>query len=353
MFQSARIKLTAWYLLIITFISVSFSIVIYKMLTNELDRMERAQRLRIERRLPIRIPTIDLPQPLSANVFLDPDLLAETKNRLMIILIGIDLGILGASAVVGYILAGRTLLPISDMVDEQNRFITDASHELRTPLTSLKSEIEVNLRDPLLSIRQTKKLLESNLEEVNNLQILSDSLIKLTQYQKGHNGLPMTHVAVVTVVKEAIRKVARAAAYKHISVTSSIKPTTIEGNASALIELFTILLDNAIKYSGKQKKIHLSLQKIADHLLIHIEDQGMGIHSDDIPHLFDRFYRADKSRTKSQVPGYGLGLSIAKEIVEKHHGLIHVASKVNKGSTFSIELPIKHTTSPKPLFSFL
>src|SRR5258706_4156529 len=98
MFQSARIKLTAWYLLIITCISVSFSMAIYKVLTSELDRMERIQRLRIERRLPVRIPSVDLPQPLPPNVFLDPDVLTETKNRLMMILIAIDVSIVGASA---------------------------------------------------------------------------------------------------------------------------------------------------------------------------------------------------------------------------------------------------------------
>src|SRR3989344_8850426 len=163
MFKKARLKLTAWYLLIIMLISLAFSIAIDHLLTLELTRVERVQRLRQERRIP-RIPAID------------PEVIEETKNRLRINLILINLGILGAAGVAAYFLAGRTLKTIKNMVDEQNRFITDSSHELRTPITSLKTEMEVNLRDKKLN-KDTRKILESNLEEVNSLQSLSDNLI--------------------------------------------------------------------------------------------------------------------------------------------------------------------------------
>lgn len=319
MFHAARIKLTAWYLLIIMLVSISFSVVIFRVLTSELDRFERIERVRIER----RFPAID-----------------EIKHRLILRLININIFIFAGSALAGYFLAGRTLKPIADMVDEQNRFVTDASHELRTPLTSLKSEIEVNLRDPDLSPVQAKALLKSNLEEVNSLQVLSDGLIRLTQYQKGHNGLAVTDVSLAGIAREAIRKVTNAAKEKRITVTNGIRNINIQGNQTALTELFVIFLDNAIKYSPKQKTIHLTSRKSDGHIIIDIADQGIGIDEKDIPHLFDRFYRADKSRTKTGVPGYGLGLSIAKQIVEQHHGTIRVHSELKKGTTFSVELPI-------------
>jgi len=328
MFKSARIKLTAWYLLIIMVISLCFSVVIYKMLTFELDRFERMQRSRIERRLPDNF------------FFIDQDLIRETKNRLKMTLFLINITILGTSAVAGYFLAGRTLRPISEMVNEQNRFISDSSHELRTPLTSLKTEIEVGLKDGKLTLAEAKKLLESNLEEVNNLQKLSDGLIKLTQYQKGHNGLAIEKISLLEVVSEAAGKVSKLSKVKSITIENRVKDFKVDAEKQSIIELFIILLDNAIKYSHENTKIFLEAKKTDGMVEVMVKDQGVGIEEKDIPHLFDRFYRADKSRTKSDVQGYGLGLSIAKQIVDKHRGTILVKSKLGEGTTFTIRLPI-------------
>lgn len=343
MFNSARIKLTAWYSLIIMFISISFSVGMYKVLASELDRVERIQRFRIEHRLPeeSRIETFDI-QTRPPRPSLDPDLIDETKNRLIIILGLINLAILAASAGSGYFLAGRTLRPIKEMVDEQNRFITDSSHELRTPLTSLKSEIEVNLRNKKLTLEEAKKLLKSNLEEVNSLQVLSDGLIKLTQYQKGTNSFSVTEISLSSVVNEAVKKVNNLAKNKKIAIENKIKDYKIEANIQALTELFVIFLDNSIKYSKEKTKIILTSQKSEGYVSVQIRDEGMGIEKEEIPHLFDRFYRVDKSRTKSDIQGYGLGLSIAKQIIEKHNGSIKVESKINKGTIFTVQIPYKH-----------
>ena len=158
MFHSARIKLTAWYLLIIMLISVSFSVAMYKVLTFELDRVERMQRLRIERRVPDMARIIPPEQPFR----IDPDLVAETKNRLQLILLVINLAILASSAVAGYFLAGKTLRPIEKAMEEQKRFVADASHEIRTPLTALKTSMEVALRDKKISLSEAKEVLKSN-----------------------------------------------------------------------------------------------------------------------------------------------------------------------------------------------
>lgn len=328
MFQKARIKLTGWYLLIIMLISIAFSLAIYQVLTSELNRVERVQRLRQERSRLLRVPSID------------PEVIEETKNRLTAILALVNLGILALSAGAGYFLAGKTLKPIKEMVDEQGRFITDASHELRTPLTSLKSEIEVNLRDKDLNIRQARKLLESNLEEVNNLQYLSDNLIKLTQYEKS-NGSILEEINLSEVVIEAIKKVTNLAKNQNINIKNNIKDQKILGDKQSLIEMFVIFLDNAIKYSSKGKTVTLTSEKLDGWVEIQIKDQGFGVDEKDIPHLFDRFYRADKSRTKGDVSGYGLGLSIARQIVDKYHGSIKVESEVGRGTTFSIKLPLR------------
>ncbi len=341
MFRSARIKLTAWYLLIIMLVSISFSAAIYRVMSLEFDRVERMQRNRIERRLPGPGQVFPDQERLNpSSFFLDPELMVEAKKRLRLILILINTGILGLSTALGYFLAGKTLQPIKEMVEEQNRFITDASHELRTPLTSLKTEIEVNLRDKNLTLAEAKKLLKSNLEEVDNLQALSDGLIKLTQYQDDHNGLVFTQVSLGSVFSEAIKKVDSLAKKKKIEIVNQVSDFKIQGDRQMLVELLVIFLDNAIKYSQPQTKISLASKKTNNHILLKITDQGIGIKESDLPHLFERFYQADKARTKLETSGYGLGLSIAKQIVEKHHGSIKVKSQVGKGTTFIIQLPV-------------
>lgn len=335
MFQKARIKLTLWYLLIIMLISVAFSFSIYHVLTEELNRVERIQRLRQDRRLPV-------PSPRNSRIpSIDPEVIEETKNRLIATLLLINLGILAASALAAFFLAGRTLKPIKEMVDEQERFITDSSHELRTPLTSLKSGIEVSLRDKHLNLKDAKKLLESNLEEVNNLQYLSDNLIKLTQYQKTDSRHSFAKVSLAGVLNEAQKKVANLAKNKNITIKNQVGDLIIEADKQSLVEVFVILLDNAIKYSSQGKDVILTSQKTDGSIVINVKDQGMGMREEDLPHLFDRFYRIDKSRSKEEVSGYGLGLSIARQIIEKHNGSIKVESRVGKGSTFFVKLPLR------------
>src|SRR5436189_3681658 len=209
MFQSARFKLTLWYLLIIMAISIFFSAVIYFGATREFDRILRVQRYRMEHpEIRFRImqqgnffETIPLP-PLR-----EPQLIQEAKMRVLQNLIGINTLILLFSSLAGYFLAGRTLKPIKEMVEEQNRFITDASHELNTPLTSLRTSIEVNLRDSQLTLEKAKEVLESNLEETKNLHILSDELIKLTQYQKPNGNFAFETIVLADVIAAAIQKI--------------------------------------------------------------------------------------------------------------------------------------------------
>lgn len=170
MFQSARLKLTTWYLLIIIIISSLYSVAFYNAATREISRIIRIEHARQQ--------TFGAYFPLPPNLPSIEDLEA-IKTRLKVILILFNTGIFIIAGGAGYFLAGRTLRPIKGMMEEQNRFITDASHELRTPLTAARTEIEVALRDKNLTLTEAKKLLASNLEEVQNLQLLSDNLLQL------------------------------------------------------------------------------------------------------------------------------------------------------------------------------
>lgn len=344
MFQKARLKLTVWYLLIIVLISVGFSAVIYKALTQEIDRFSRLQRLRLERRFESEfIPSESRPRNIPSRIFIDPELAEETKRRLALFLTVVNGGILFAFGGLAYWLSGKTLKPIKEMIEEQNQFITDASHELKTPLTSLKSAMEVHLRDKNLNLISARTLISENIKEVDKLQSLSEGLLQLAQYRKPENLPKFEKVSSVSIVKKSIQKVKPQAREKAIIIKDEVQDFEFEGDEHGLTELLVILLDNALKYSQTGKSVVVTSKKTDGSFFVTVSDKGIGIEEKDLPHIFDRFYRADLARSKNENGGFGLGLSIARKIVDSHHGLISVESKPGEGSIFTVRFPVKQT----------
>ena len=141
-------------------------------------------------------------------------------------------------------------------------------------------------------------------------------------------------------MKKAVSNITPLAKRKKIPIAVHAPDQTIRGNKNALMDLLVILLDNAIKYSPKNKPVTISVKKTDSYILISVYDRGIGVEKKDIPYIFDRFYRADSARSTTGIGGYGLGLSIAKKIAEIHHGSIQVESKVGAGSTFTVQLPL-------------
>lgn len=338
MFHSARLKLTVWYLIIIMFICTTFSAVIYRFLVNEVERFERMQRFRIERRL-----QADPSHPYPSIIITSPELLSETKHRILLTLIVINSGIILIAGGLAYFLAGRTLKPIQTMVDEQNRFISDASHELRTPLTSLKSSFEVFLRNKNQSLSEAQTLIREGICDVNTLQSLSESLLQLAQYQKSDIDRHFEKITLNKSILEAMQKTKNSAKRKSISVQFKSPDLVLEANPYAITDMITIFLDNAIKYSSKNTQISIITKKVNSDILISVKDEGIGINEHDLIHIFERFYRADTVRSKNTTSGYGLGLSIAKKLVEMHRGTINAESEPGKGTTIFVQIPMKQT----------
>lgn len=318
-----------------------FSVAIYHVLTQEIERFERSARFRIERRLqedpsipdnlrPRRIPT---PLPISL------ELIEETKQRILFMLALVNIGICLSAGAFGFILAGRTLAPIQTMVEEQYRFVSDASHELRTPLTSLKSAFEVYLRQKDFRSSDPRTLVRESLQEVDKLQSLSESLLELAQYHHANTSFPVSVLSMTDVIDDAIHNVSALAKKKRITFTKHIQEARVRGNKEKLTGLFVILLDNAIKYSHYAGTITVSSQRLDGSLAVSVGDTGIGIRDQDLPRIFDRFYRADTARSTAKTDGYGLGLAIAKKIVTFHHGTIDVKSDIGKSTTFTVRLP--------------
>lgn len=329
MFNTARTKLTAWYIVILMSVSIAFSIVIYRGMSVEVERFAYLQRIRFER----RFTELGIPPP----PFADEEVIQEMKNHVVMVLLGINGVILVVMGGLSYFLAGQTLRPIQEMMETQDRFISDASHELKTPLTAMKSSLEVYVRDPKLTLHEAKSVLKDNINEVNRLQLLSESLLTLSESDIQSS---FTSVVLDEVMYQSVRLIGHSADKKQIRITiPSFGDVTVSGDKSKLIELFVILLDNAVKYSDKNSTISISKQIHKKGIEIHIQDEGCGIDENDLPHIFDRFYRSDSARKKQEVGGYGLGLSIAKKITEVHDGQIKITSKQQKGTTVSLWFP--------------
>ncbi|MGZ6004769.1 MAG: sensor histidine kinase [Candidatus Saccharimonadales bacterium] len=329
MIRSAVLRLTLAYLAILVVLTLGFSFLLYNISVHELNEEIR------------RPNSYELVQPglfLDYNRFRD-DRFSEARSHLISNLLILNLGTLVLGAMVSYGLAKKSIQPIEDALQAQSRFAADASHELRTPLTALQTEIEVALRDKKLTVGQARAQLTSNLEEVIKLRTLSDRLLKLARDEED---IEIKKIDLKPAVQKVINQAQALADNKKIKFANHAGKLQVMGNSQHLEDCLSILLDNAIKYSDKQSSVTIKTGTVDKFGYVSVRDQGQGIKPVDLPHIFDRFYRADNSRHKDNASGYGLGLSIAHKIIEAQNGQIEVQSTPGKGSTFTVKLPLPH-----------
>lgn len=324
------IRLAGTYLIIIMTMSVVFSAIFYGTAARELDRQPRG--------IGLGAGSYMLQNGDDIRDYFS-ERADEGRASLLAELVIINIFMLGVGSLISYLLAERTLKPIEENMEAQSQFVSDASHELRTPLTAIRTTNEVALRDSKLTIARARKVIEENIQDIARLQDLTDSMLGLL---KDDDTSQMTQeVDVQRAVSDAMNAVVPQALAKHITIEDSVAHDTIRGNAQAIAQLATILLDNAIKYSPSRSVVEVTSTKTSRHLTLVVTDHGIGMDEDTIGQIFTRFYRADKARTQQGVKGYGLGLSIAKKIVDAHEGKIRVESVLGGGTTFRVELPIK------------
>jgi signal transduction histidine kinase len=331
-FRTARLRLTAWYVSFVMILSICVSIIVYRSLMLELERSLRAQTTRIFGTYALQ-GQIVTPNDIA-------DIYNDAKSRILYHIVILNGGMLVLSTTISYFAAGKALQPLEQAVEEQKRFIADASHELKTPLTALKTEIEVALRDKKMTGSDAKNLLRSNLEEVEKMKQLTNYLLALSRYDNSNRSLQTQKVEIEEIINRSIKLVSQKAKVKNIDIKVQIQNFKLLTNFSSLEDLVVILLDNAIKYSTERKAITIRTLLKRNIGIIEIQDQGIGIKSSDIPYIFNRFYRADTSRSKHHAEGFGLGLAIAKSIVEMHRGKIEVESTPGKGTLFRVKVPL-------------
>jgi len=220
----------------------------------------------------------------------------------------------------------------------QRQFMEDISHELKTPLSVLKGELEVTLKR-IRSTQEYETTLHSSLEEVNHLVGIVENLLTLARFDAKTTTLQAITLDLNILLKDAVEAIQVLAIQKNITLQlNSAHTVEILADKNQLKRLILNILDNAIKYTPSGGKISIDLRQQKDSADIDIADTGIGIPESELPHIFDRFYRVDKSRSSI---GFGLGLSIAQSIAMAHGGKIYAKANIPQGTIFTISLPIK------------
>ncbi|MCL6087413.1 MAG: ATP-binding protein, partial [Actinobacteria bacterium] len=255
------------------------------------------------------------------------------------ILIFLNGGLLIIIPALAMILTRRTLAPVQQIYEQQKQFVSDVSHELRTPLSIMSGEMEIALKKN----RTTSEYLQvitSSRQELNNLANLVENLLFLARIDQGKSFLQSEKVDLTDVINNVIAILQEK--YKKKKITLKFKPAdesiTMSGQISMIRQLFFNIIDNAIIYTPENGKINISLSAEINNVVVKVKDTGIGISSEDQKKIFERFYRADFSR--SQEKGYGLGLAICRSIVSLHKGSINVSSQLGKGTTITVYFPL-------------
>jgi two-component system OmpR family sensor kinase len=228
-----------------------------------------------------------------------------------------------------------TLERLENLFTAQQRFLADVSHELRTPLTVIKGNVDL-----IRKFGSDDESLDSIKDEIDRLNRMVGDLLLLARAESGKLPLDLAPVEMDTLLLEVFNEMRVLAGSKVTLKLLEIDQAQVSGDRDRLKQVLINLISNAIHYTPAGGEVNLSLSKTSEFVQIVVRDTGPGIPTKDLPHIFDRFYRGEKSRTRSKATGFGLGLSIAYWIVDMHQGSIDVESTVGVGTTFTIKIPL-------------
>ncbi len=234
----------------------------------------------------------------------------------------------------------RMIARLNDTFQNSKRFVADASHELRTPLTILRGELETMAEDPRLDLEWRERA-GSLLEETERLSRIVEQLFTLSRLDAGEAQTEWSRFDLAELARSTAEQMNLLAEDKRISIICDAgQPVMVEGDRARLKQVVVNLLDNAIKYTPKSGAIQMHIHAVNGHAVLEVEDNGRGIAPDALPHVFERFYRVDRTRS-GEAEGAGLGLSIVKSIATAHGAEVGVTSIPDVGTRFSVKLPLR------------
>lgn len=315
-FQKARIKLTLYYIAIMAVILIAFSSVLIFTVESK-----------IRHGFKDKITIVDSEDDPVQNTSDEIEFIIYIVDGLLLIIIGFS----------SYLLAGKTLKPIKEALESQKKFSADASHDLRTPLAIMTTESEVVLQNKNASPLELRQTIESNLEETKKMSKLVHDLLLISRGDNQATIYSFNEVDLHAFLKKITAKLQTQAEDKELTINMcEYRKVFLSIDQDNLERAISNIVQNAIKYT-KTGAIAIDLKEENQKAVITISDTGVGIPERDLPYVFDRFYKAEHSRSDNS--GSGLGLPIAKLIVEEHKGTIHIESNVNSGTIVTITIP--------------
>lgn len=294
--------------------------------------------------LNLRYLRVERPEGLKI-VFLDRENELSTLTQLAFVLIFIGLISIIVLSIISYYLATWAIKPVAKAWEKQQQFVADASHELRTPLTVIHTTTDVILANEEKTVFEQKKWLEHIKSETERMTKLVSDLLYLAKIDRNENVIKAIEFNLSEAIINATLPLESVVFESGKELCIDIEPDLmLIGEEERLQQVAIILLDNACKHAPVGSVIQINLQKQGDFITLQVINEGEGIPAEHLDKIFERFYRADESRARD-TGGYGLGLSIAKTIVNSHNGTITAQSILNKTTTFTVTLPTKTARS--------
>ncbi len=299
------------------------------------------------RMVPVRVLTQGVVAKADGNTYFlqviqDRTTEVETLDALLLVLLVGGLLVVLVALLFGAVYAQRALVPIRQSLADQRtalrrqrQFAADASHELRTPLTVIRSSVEHLQRHPERRVADQREALDDIEAEVGHLGSLVDDLLILARSDSGAVALEMGELDLGDVAFEAAGAFERTALERGVTVSVDPEPAMVRGDGARLRQLVMILVDNAVRHSPRGGRVVVTVRVAGPVASVEVADQGPGVREEDVPHVFDRFWRAPGAPSG----GTGLGLAIGRWIADTHGGRIGVANRPEGGAVFRVELP--------------
>src|SRR5437588_372168 len=248
-----------------------------------------------------------------------------------------------AGELTGALVLFHDITELKKMDQVRRDFVANVSHELRTPLSILRGYIETLLDNPKTSREELSRILGVMERHSKRLDLLAQNLLTLAQLESANPNLQLGNVDLSNLFGEVIRDWEKKLANKQLNVIVDVPPDlpTVPADRVRLQEALYNLLDNAVKYSPEHGEIRLMARQRDEEIVLTVSDNGIGISKEDLPRIFERFYRVDKARTAENIRGTGLGLAIVKHVAQLHGGHVEAESELGKGTTIRVVLPVR------------